>query len=228
MRTRNKVLFINKITAAFIFLALLVFIYLSINRGLAALAYRQVDIDLIENNSSNSELIQGMLSDVEVALSYYPNRPEYLDSKGQLLEYLVDLPGTSGKERKSTLRDVTEIYQTAIKQRPLWPYSWINLLNVKDKLGEIDGEYLKAFNRSNELGPWEPKIQMRLIRSGLKHWAKLQESQRQQTIMVIERAMKRQPSLVFELIQSYNRPDLVCHLEFKNKAFVEYCDKTKS
>ena len=77
---------------------------------------------------------------IDAALKMFPGHPDYLDVKGQLLEFSADLPGVRGQVRNRYLDEAADQYRKAVFRRPLWPYSWSSLVAVKDKLGIIDGE----------------------------------------------------------------------------------------
>jgi hypothetical protein len=158
-------------------------------------------------------------------LKIFPGHPGYLDLKGQLLEFSADLPGVRGQNRKRYLDQAAEQYRKSVYRRPLWPYSWAALVSVKDKLGNIDGEYIYAFERSIELGPWEPRIQLQLLRSGLSHWPELGPRQHELVGEVIGRAIQRQPNKMFSLIRAFARPDLVCDQYPDQSQVQRYCKR---
>jgi hypothetical protein len=178
---------------------------------------------LLSGQPVTAENTVAALESINGALRFFPRHPVYLDLKGQILEYSADLPGLPGRERKQILEEAAVQYRGAIARRPLWPYSWSNLMSVKDKQGNIDGEYIKAFERSAELGPWEPRLQLQLIRSGLAHWPELGARQHELVSEVIDRAIQRQPGEMFAMIRAFNRPDLVCDQYPEQPRIQRYC-----
>lgn len=153
-------------------------------------------------NQANSQLSQ--------ALKYFPNNPDYLDLAGLLQELQSNQPGVVGKTHRQALEKAAAYYRKALAQRPLWPYSWANLLAVKDKLGELDDEFHLALQRAVETGPWEPRVQLQVLRTGLKRWDRLAASERGMVRETIAHALRKQPREAFLIIRSYARPDLVC------------------
>ena len=90
------------------------------------------------------------------------------------------------------------------------PSKDLNLLAIKDQLGQVDSEFDTALTRSAETGPWEPRVQMQIIRSGLRHWDRLGEEKRELVRQKATDALKVQPREIFTLARDYGRPDLIC------------------
>lgn len=189
--------------------------------------YRQArEVTRLARTAPNVDVVrlQAGMESIQRALRFFPNHSEYLDTRGLLLEYSADLPGVAGGERRRLLSQAADQYRQAISHRPLWPYSWANLLSVKDKLGQVDDDYLLAFERSDTLGPWEPPIQLQLIHSALRNWPLLGVSQHERTGQIIARAMQRQGREVFALIRSMNRLDLLCPLQATYPHIQRFCE----
>lgn len=184
---------------------------------------REVSRRAVVAGSVDAEQLRTGVLVIEQALRFFPTHSEYLDIKGLLLEYSADMPGVAGAERRHLLTQAAGQYRLALTHRPLWPYSWVNLLSAKDKLGQIDDEFLRAFERSDTLGPWEPPIQLQLIYSALANWPDLGVSQHQRTGEIIERAMQRQGGQVLALVRSMNRMDLLCPLQASYPQIQPYC-----
>lgn len=156
-------------------------------------------------------------AEIEMALSYnghalrrFGGNPDYLDLRGHLLEMKAGLPGSLGSTRRQLLENAAGNYRRSIAVRPLWPYGWANLLSVKDKLGQVDLEFRSALRRAGETGPWEPRVQLQLLRSGLRHWDKLLNAERVLLRDSMADALKVQPREAFAIARYFNRPDLVC------------------
>ena len=193
-----------------------VFVIWAAVNALVFLQYRiaqQVTRDVVATSGVDADQLQTGIHAINRSLTFYPGHPDFLDTKGLLLEYSAGLPGVAGQERRDLLSGAAEQYRKAIRNRPLWPYSWANLVSVKDKLGEINDDYLHAFERSDTLGPWEPPVQLILIRSALLNWQELGSDERQRAEQIIGRAMQRQGKEVFELVRSVGRMDLLCPLQ---------------
>jgi len=119
-------------------------------------------------------------------------------------------PGVMGAERRALLNSAAGHFRQALEVRPLWPYGWVNLLAVKDKLGEMDREFNSALRKSAELGPWESRVQLQVVESGLRFWGELGTAERGVVQQKVLDAFKVQPHEIFVIIKDYGRPDLVC------------------
>ena len=160
---------------------------------------------------------------VDRALSRFPGHPDYLDLAGHLLELKANQPGVVGAERNDLLEAAAVRYRASLSARPLWPYGWAGLLSVKDKLGQVDPEFRTALNRSAETGPWEPRVQLQLIQSGLRHWDRISRADRQLVLRKSADALKMRPREVFELARRYGRPDIVCPIGADQPQISRWC-----
>ena len=160
---------------------------------------------------------------LDKALARFPNNPDFLDLSGHLKELKASQPGTAGAERGELLESAASDYRKALAARPLWPYSWANLLSVKDKLGQVDPEFNKAMNRAAETGPWEPRVQLQVVRSGIRHWDQLRGSERKLVQGKVRDALKVQPREVFKIVRDYGRPDLICETSGVHSQIDRWC-----
>jgi hypothetical protein len=78
-----------------------------------------------------------------------PGRPDFLDLSGRLKQLQALQPGAVGRPGRELLQAAAADHRMALAARPLWPYSWANLLAVKDRLGEVDAEFALALLRRN-------------------------------------------------------------------------------
>lgn len=163
-------------------------------------------------------------SHLDSALRRFPGNPDYLDLAGRLNVLKAGQPSVVGAEYRQLLESAAEDFRQALASRPLWPYSWVNLLAVKDKLGQVDMEFNTALNRSAELGPWEPRVQLQVIDSGLRYWSNLGSVERLVVQQKVLDALKIQPRGIFALVKDYGRPDLVCGVENKQVQIKRWCD----
>jgi hypothetical protein len=195
-------------------------------RGLAAWEFQAAQIittDMIESGESTQAQIDVANTRVLKALSYSPKHPDYLDLAGRLQELQAEQPGVVGKAQREALEYAAGYFRSALSVRPLWPYSWVNLLSTKDKLGQVDMEFNNALHRAAETGPWEQGVQLQVMRSGLHRWDYLEKAGRERVQKVILSALKVQPREVFSMIRSYGRPDLVCDESDGYKQIMRWC-----
>ena len=162
---------------------------------------------------------------LDKAMAHFPRNPDYLELAGLLKQLRANLPGAVGRERRELLEAAAADHRSALEVRPLWPYSWVNLLSVKDKLGELDSEFNTAMKRAAETGPWEPRVQLQLIRSGVRWWDQLLTPERELVREAVQRALGTQPRQVFEIVQFYLRPDLVCGQDTGQRQIKRWCNE---
>jgi hypothetical protein len=160
---------------------------------------------------------------LDKALARYPGNPDYLGLAGNLKELRASQPGVVGLEHRELLEAAAQDYRDALAVRPLWPYTWVNLLSAKDKLGQVDSEFNTAMHKAAETGPWEPRVQLQLLRSGVRHWEQLRRPERDLVQATAASALQSQPREVFEVARFYFRPDLVCGAESPQPQIEKWC-----
>lgn len=96
--------------------------------------------------------------------------------------------------------------RSAIRLRPVSPYSWTILLRLKRELGEFDAEFRFALQRAVELGPWEPELLAALADVGLSAWDALPAAEQALIQQVFVRGMERQGKLMRDVAQAHRSP----------------------
>jgi hypothetical protein len=213
-------------TGVFLILVMLLVLGWASLRANAAwqfLAARSIAAPMLEGGADSQLTVEAAVLRVENAMRFFPNQPDYLDLAGQLQELKAIQSGVVGTERRDLLHSAADFYRRALSVRPLWPYSWANLLGVKDRLGEVDSEFRLAISRSVETGPWEPRVQMQVISSGLRYWDQLGGSSRELVRGKVVDALKVQPREVFEMVRDFGRADLVCSSDTGYEQIERWC-----
>lgn len=219
-----------RLKALFVSVTMVVFTVWAATHIWASIEYKNANTRvqaMVVGGAINSEVIQAALTDINQALRFFPTHPDYLELKGQILEFAADQPGLPVGDRMQYLEQAAEQHRAAISRQPMSPHSWSSLLAIKEKLGNIDGEYLFAFERSVELGPGEPQIQLQLIRSGLSNWPQFGVRQQNLISEAIDRAIQNQTAEMFMLIRKFDRPDLVCVPYPENPRIQRYCNQVR-
>jgi len=90
-------------------------------------------------------------------------------------------------------------YRRAAALRPLWPYGWVRLANLKLQLLELDGEFDEALGKAAALGPWRPRINAEVARIGLLAWHELAAGQRTLVLEALRRVAVQQPAAARDL-----------------------------
>jgi len=188
------------------------------------LAARSITTSMIETTGVSQSGINEATARIKLALKRFPANPEYLDLAGKLQSLQALQYGVPGKAQREALESSAEYYRKALKARPLWPYSWTGLLNAKEALGQIDPEFHLALAQSIKTGPREPYVQLQVIKSGLRHWGRLEKTEREMIRETIKDALASQPREVFEVVSSYQRPDLICDEDVDYRQIRNWCE----
>ena len=169
--------------------------------------------------------IEAAEADLQRALALWPGHPRFLDYRAQLATIQAGQAGVVGAERTDLLTRAAGDYRRSLSGRPLWPYSWAKLLSVKDKLGELDSEFNEAMHRAVETGPWEPGVQIHVLDSGLRHWGRLGDTERNLVRTTVAQALEVQPRNVFAMVRNHGRPDLVCGAKAEYAHIKRWCER---
>jgi hypothetical protein len=219
-------LIINKLAPiALIVICLSVFAWalLRANAAWHFIAAQAIAEPLFATGAGSAAAFEASEARINTALRRFPGNPDYLDFAGRLLTLEASQPGVMGTEQHVLLESAATNFRQALTVRPLWPYTWVNLLSTKDQLGQVDLEFNMALNRSAELGPWEPRVQMQVVESGLRNWSKLGSAERAVVQQKVLDALRRQPRQVFTVVKNYGRPDLICDVEGTQVQIRKWC-----
>ncbi len=203
---------------------ILIWSVLRVNAAWHYFAAQTIAEPLFENGDSTVADVEASQAHIDIALQRFPNNPDYLDFEGRLLILKSSQPGVMGGERRALLDAAAENFRQALSVRPRWPYSWVNLLAAKDKLGQVDTEFSMALGKAASLGPWEPRVQLQVVDSGLRYWGNLGSFERELVQQKVQDALKVQPRKVFEIVKAYGRPDLVCGEEETHIQIRRWCE----
>lgn len=162
------------------------------------------------------------------ALARFPRHADYLDLAGQLKSLRARQPGVVGRERREWLEAAAGDHRRALAERPVWPYSWAALLSVKDALGQVDSEFVNAMYRATAIGPWEPRVQLQVLRSGIRYWDELASKEHELIRRVLADALHVQSREAFEIARFYARPDLVCGVAPDQPQIERWCTSVSS
>jgi hypothetical protein len=219
---------VSAIILVFLCLAILGWAGLRANAAWHFFAAQTISEPLFENGTGTAPYFEATESHLAIALRRFPSHPEYLDLSGRLKILKAGQPGFVGAEHKRLLESAAEDFRQALSRRPLWPYSWVNLLTAKDKLGQADMEFNRALIESAELGPWEPRVQLQVVDSGLRYWTRLGSDEREVVRQKVQDALKVQPRNVFAIVRDYGRADLVCGEQDGYRQIRQWCEKVNA
>ena len=81
--------------------------------------------------------------------------------------------GASAPESSLDLERALGYYRQALALRPAWPYTWVDIAQLKITRQRIDAEFALAMQRALTLGPWQKAVQASIASGGLTVWDQL-------------------------------------------------------
>lgn len=136
--------------------------------------------------------------------------PDLHDKRGQIYYLQAIHFADAGLERGALLSQAVEEYRKALAMRPSWPYFWLNLVVAKAEWGIFDREFRHAVRRTAETGPWEPRVQLQLIRVDFIEQQRLDRRSRERIDEMLQRALQMQPGAVLQLAVELGQLPRVC------------------
>lgn len=165
----------------------------------------------LEAGAGDPGQLASALAHLDRALAFRGADADVLDLASRLRHLQATRPGVAGAERRRLLQAAAHDQRRALALKPLWPYGWAELLQIKADLGEIDGEFRRALRRSTDLGPGEPPVQLAVLDGGLRHWPRLGASDQEVILVTLDRALRMQSRETGALIRRHGRQDLLCN-----------------
>jgi hypothetical protein len=227
----NYAPYLKRVPALLSVLILLVILVWAILRANAAWHFfgaQTITESLFDSGGGKVVYFEAAESHLNSALRHFPGNPDYLDLAGRLKVLKAGQPGVVGAEHRQLLESAAGDFRQALTSRPLWPYSWVNLLTAKDKHGQVDVEFNRALTRSAELGPWEPRVQLQVVDSGLRYWSRLGGAERTLVQQKVLDGLKVQPRNVFAIVKDYGRADLVCVEQGTYRQIKLWCEQVNA
>lgn len=155
------------------------------------------------------EQVNSALIDVDGALSWEADNPEYIELKGRLLYYRALVNGLD-EEGFADLREAKALHLRAVELRPHWPYSWANLVLMKSYLEEFDDDYDKALSSAVRYGPWEQSVHLTLSHAAARSWVSLSLGQKHVFAKNIERGIVRNSKDIRTALDAYEKRTAIC------------------
>ena len=156
------------------------------------------------------------------SLYHSPNNPWPLEVMGTLQLRSM----SAAKDPRlavAAARSANVNFRMALAQRPTSPFSWANVALTKLYLGEQDEALLRAIERAEELGPWEPEVQQTVIFVGLRLWNRLNPAEQATVVRAKDRGARRNPGKIAEIAKTFDRIDLFCGLSYSDSQGREVC-----
>lgn len=220
-----------KIPLSLLFVALLSFLaYQSWTYGEAyAIQHRvqlQLDVWYADTIKPDRALWLEQKQAIDRTIAYMPNNAAFHNTLALLYEFRAFRMQNKGIRRDLQVIKAIMQFRQASKLSPAWVYAWMNLAQIKSRIGQYDDEYVKAYERAIELGPWEKNTMPGLVELGLKAYASLSRAQQQRVDRYIDRVAAGEGRWLGSLLQARNTKDSVCEsLQslHRDQAFEQIC-----
>jgi hypothetical protein len=151
----------------------------------------------------------------KLAMKFNPFNPNYPELLGRLhfWQFFIAGQSISSDEKAQAVANSGLVHlRHAIEMRPTWPLAWASLLKLKSIAGQIDYEFEPVWDKSVELGDWEPGVQTILLEAGLIHWPRFNDVLRKKTVNIFV-AMTSKPfseRSAIRVVDRLNAWPLVC------------------
>ncbi len=116
-----------------------------------------------------------------------------------------------------------QYYRMVIGNRPAWPYGWMNLAQVKARLGRLDDEFKQALFQLLKTGPWERLTLPVIIQLGLFSWHNLDDDSHQLLLDYFLVAQDERAVEVLNMLQSTGQMTFYCRLVMQRDAKAMFC-----
>lgn len=230
-KTRSPLPILMRKSALVAIFSLLIFaISFPVKYGIANAQYYIADHVLISWHKSqknlNIESWQKALTAINKANELQPNHPLYLDIKGKVLLWGLNLNDSDMMQKPELLNLALKSFKQSLEIRPVWANTWIDLAMTKWHLDQIDDEFWLALEKAEEFGPYMPEVNLGLSTIYMAFWSQLTITQKAKAIEQISRTMV-QPynkdysfnyrSALIERVELYKKENVFCTLIKLNK-----------
>jgi hypothetical protein len=138
-----------------------------------------------------------------VARLIAPDNPDHHEHLARLALVRSGMPGISESERDRQIVDGLGHIRKAIALRPVSPFSWAVMLQLKRQRAEYDPEFFHGLERAVTLGPWEPAVQLIVADVGLSAWAALPGAEQEIMKANFARGVKHQAKQIISIFRMH-------------------------
>ena len=159
-------------------------------------------------------------------LSLIPYNGDYWTAYADMqFWYLANTPNITPATQQQLKKNILSAYETAIKQRPTWPYAYMSFAIIKARFGDIDDDFKSALQKANHLGTWEAEVIHPTLELGLALWPQLDATTQQVVANAVERSLtwkvsaaQNQKERIFalSLVGAYQKQAQICALMTPN------------
>jgi hypothetical protein len=151
---------------------------------------------------STSESWSWMQSDLQEA--------ESLDPRNPVIQELLGVLNARRVESLEYLGEAVVHFSKALSLRPVSPYSWANLAEVKYRMGVPGKELEPLLRTAARLGPWEPVVQQIVADFGLAVWDEINGETRAAVEQIVANGMRRNPLAMLQISERRGRLQVAC------------------
>jgi len=164
---------------------------------------------------------------IERAYNLQPWHADYFEILGRVLEWRALMSEPQAHEQAIQARRQALLYFTkAIVRRPSWSYAWASLALTKQRLNELDGDFVHAVTQAIRFGAHDSKVQLMIANVGLAAWRKLDHHLQVQVMQMVANGMQRWPTEIVAVARHHLMLGLVCANIPRTDIMKKYCHNT--
>jgi len=150
------------------------------------------------------------LQQMQRATGLMPADPSFHLTMGRLYEFRAFRMEQGSIGRTLNALKAMRQFRMASVASPAWVYPWMDLALTKARIGQLDTEFMQAYLRAVQLGPWETNTMSVLVELGLHAYASMTAAQQQQTAGYIDRVARGEGGFISGMLKSRGSRDDVC------------------
>ena len=140
---------------------------------------------------------------LQAAIRIRPNDPASHELLGML--------GAVRRESPQHLDEGVRHMVRALELRPVSPYTWAHLAELRYGRGEPGANLELALTRAAQLGPSEPGVQVLVADYGLAVWPEISPTTQAEVERMIAAGMRRNPLEMLRISDRRGRLEAACH-----------------
>jgi len=167
---------------------------------------------------------QFVLEAIERAHNLHPEHPDYFEILGRVFEWQALMNDEQADGVATTARrQALQYFQRAVELRPVWPYGWASLALTKQRLNELDVDFVHAMAQAIHFGAHDGKVQLMIADAGLAVWRELDSQTQQQVMQMVANGMQKRPAEMTVVAQRHLMLGLVCANIRRTNISKKYC-----
>jgi len=161
------------------------------------------------------------------AIALMPGNALFNITLGRLYEFRAfHIERKGSVERNLDALKAMNRYRQASRESPTWVYPWLDMAEIKSRIGQLDDEFMVAYLHAIKLGPWEKNVMPTLVDLGLYAYTSMSEAQQGQVDAYIDRVVAGESRQIAQTLKSWENFGYDCQRlqQFKRRfAFGKLC-----